>query len=266
MKYCRFQFNGQAQYGLVESVAGREAIVRILLTPPEEADGDMESLRTRRIEAIPLEEAALLAPVRPSKIVCVGRNYREHAAELGHEVPKDPLIFLKATSALLPPSGVVRRPKLSSRVDYEGELGVVIGKTCYQPAADVDIRQYILGYTCVNDVTARDLQEKDGQWSRAKGFDTFCPVGPVVTDEVDPWAGIGVITKVNGAVKQQGNTRDFIFNLEVVIRYIAQAMTLFPGDVIPSGTPSGVGPVIAGDNMEVSVEGVGTLKNSVADE
>jgi len=266
MKYCRFQFNGQAQYGLVESVAGREAIVRILLTPPEEADGDMESLRTRRIEAIPLEEAALLAPVRPSKIVCVGRNYREHAAELGHEVPKEPLIFLKATSALLPPSGVVRRPKLSSRVDYEGELGVVIGKTCYQPAADVDIRQYILGYTCVNDVTARDLQEKDGQWSRAKGFDTFCPVGPVVTDEVDPWAGIGVITKVNGAVKQQGNTRDFIFNLEVVIRYIAQAMTLFPGDVIPSGTPSGVGPVIAGDNMEVSVEGVGTLKNSVADE
>jgi 2-keto-4-pentenoate hydratase/2-oxohepta-3-ene-1,7-dioic acid hydratase in catechol pathway len=266
MKYCRFQFNGQAQYGLVESVAGREAIVRILLTPPEEADGDMESLRTRRIEAIPLEEAALLAPVRPSKIVCVGRNYREHAAELGHEVPKEPLIFLKATSALLPPSGVVRRPKLSSRVDYEGELGVVIGKTCYQPAADVDIRQYILGYTCVNDVTARDLQEKDGQWSRAKGFDTFCPVGPVVTDEVDPWAGIGVITKVNGAVKQQGNTRDFIFNLEVVIRYIAQAMTLFPGDVIPSGTPSGVGPVVAGDNMEVSVEGVGTLKNSVADE
>ncbi len=270
MRYCRFQFNGQAQYGLVESVAGRDAIVRILLTPPEEADGDLESLRTRRIEAIALEEAALLAPVRPSKIVCVGRNYREHAAELGHEVPKEPLIFFKPSSALLAPGGVVRRPKISERVDHEGELAVVIGKTCYQPAADVDIRQYILGYTCVNDVTARDLQNKDGQWTRAKGFDTFCPVGPVVTDEIDPCfavgAGVGVETRVNGAVRQQGNTRDFIFSLAVVIRHIAQAMTLFPGDLIPSGTPAGVGPVVAGDVMEVSVEGVGTLRNSVVDE
>jgi 2-keto-4-pentenoate hydratase/2-oxohepta-3-ene-1,7-dioic acid hydratase in catechol pathway len=266
MKYCRFQFNGQAQYGLVESVAGRDAIVRVLLTTPEEANGDMESLRTRKIEAIPLEEAILLPAVRPSKIVCVGRNYREHAAELGHEVPKEPLIFLKAPSALLAPGGVVRRPKISQRVDFEGELGVVIGKTCHQPAADADIRQYILGYTCVNDVTARDLQNTDGQWSRSKGFDTFCPVGPIVTDEVDPWAGIGVETRVNGAVKQNGNTRDFIFALDVVIRYIAQAMTLFPGDLIPTGTPSGVGPVVAGDVMEVTVEGVGTLKNSVVDE
>ena len=266
MKYCRFQLNGQAHHGLVESVAGREAIVRILLTPPEEAEGDMESLRTRKIEAIPLAEATLLPAVRPSKIVCVGRNYREHAAELGHEVPKEPLIFLKATSALLSPGGTVRRPKISQRVDYEGELGVVIGKTCYQPPADADIRQYILGYTCVNDVTARDLQNTDGQWSRAKGFDTFCPVGPVVTDEIDPWAGIGVETRVNSQVKQKGNTRDFIFNLDVVIRYIAQAMTLYPGDLIPSGTPSGVGPVVAGDVMEVTVEGVGTLKNSIVDE
>ena len=266
MRYCRFQFNGQAQYGLVESVAGRNAIVRILLTAPEEADGDMESLHTRKIESIPLEEAALLPPVRPSKIVCVGRNYREHAAELGHDVPQEPLIFLKATSALLPPGGTVRRPKISQRVDYEGELGVVIGKTCYQPAADADIKQYILGYTCVNDVTARDLQNKDNQWSRAKGFDTFCPVGPVVTDEIDPSAGVGVETRVNGAVKQSGNTRDFIFNLDTVIRHIAQAMTLFPGDLIPSGTPAGVGPLVTGDVVEVSVEGVGTLRNSVVDE
>jgi 2-keto-4-pentenoate hydratase/2-oxohepta-3-ene-1,7-dioic acid hydratase in catechol pathway len=228
MKYCRFQWNGEAHYGLVESVAGHDSIVRLLLTPTEEADGDMESLRTRRVEAIPLAEAALLPPVRPSKIVCVGRNYREHAAELGHDVPKEPLIFLKATSALLAPGGTVRRPKLSQRVDHEGELGVVIGKTCYQPAPGADIRQYILGYTCVNDVTARDLQNKDGQWSRAKGFDTFCPVGPLVTDEIDPWAGIGVETRVNGDIRQQGNTRDFIFTLDVVIRYIAQAMTLFP--------------------------------------
>lgn len=266
MKYCRFQSNGQAQYGLVESVAGRDAIVRILLTPPEEANGDMESLRTRRIEAIPLEEAALLPPVRPSKIVCMGRNYREHAAELGNEVPKEPLLFFKPASSLLAPGGTVRRPKLSERVDFEGELGVVIGKTCYKPAEDADIRSYILGYTCVNDVTARDLQKKDGQWTRAKGFDTFCPVGPVVTDEIDPWAGVNVGARVNGVEKQHGNTRDFIFTLDVLIRYIAQAMTLFPGDLIPSGTPSGVGPLVAGDVVEVSVEGVGTLKNPVVDE
>lgn len=266
MRYCRFQFNGEAHYGLVESVAGRDAIVRILVTAPEQADGDMESLRTRRIEAIPLEQAALLPPVRPSKIVCIGRNYREHAAELGHDVPAEPLIFLKATSALLSPGGMVRRPKISERVDYEGELGIVIGKTCYQPPADADIRQYILGYTCVNDVTARDLQKKDGQWSRAKGFDTFCPVGPVVTDEIDPWAGVTVETRVNGEVRQNGNTRDLIFTLDAVIRHIAQAMTLFPGDLIPSGTPSGVGPLNSGDTVEVSVAGVGTLKNNVVNE
>jgi 2-keto-4-pentenoate hydratase/2-oxohepta-3-ene-1,7-dioic acid hydratase in catechol pathway len=268
MKYCRFLLNDQAHYGLVESVAGRESIMRILLAAPEESDGDVEDLRTRRIETIALEEAALLAPARPSKIVCVGRNYREHAAELGHEVPKEPLLFFKPTSALLAPGGVVRRPKISERVDYEGELCVVIGKTCYQPPADEDVRQFILGYTCLNDVTARDLQNKDGQWARAKGFDTSCPVGPVVVgaQDVDPWAGVGVETRVNGGVRQSGNTRDFIFALDVVIRYIAQAMTLFPGDLISTGTPAGVGPVVAGDVIEVSVEGVGTLRNSVVDE
>jgi 2-keto-4-pentenoate hydratase/2-oxohepta-3-ene-1,7-dioic acid hydratase in catechol pathway len=266
MKYCRFQFNGQAQYGLVESAAGRDVIHRVLLAPPEEADGDVEGLRTRRIEPVVMADAALLAPVRPSKIVCIGRNYREHAAELGHDVPEEPLLFLKAPSALLAPGGVVRRPKISQRVDHEGELGVIIGKTCYQPAADADVRQFILGYTCLNDVTARDLQNKDGQWSRAKGFDTFCPAGPVVTDEIDPWAGIGLETRVNGSVRQQGNTRDLIFALDVVIRHIAQAMTLFPGDFIATGTPSGVGPLVAGDVVEVTVEGVGTLRNSVVDE
>ena len=266
MKYCRFEVNGQAQYGLVESVGGRDAIVRVLLTAPEESGGDVEGLRTRRIEPIALDEARLLTPVRPSKIVCVGRNYREHAAELGHDVPQEPLLFLKAPSALLAPGGTVRRPKISQRVDHEGELGVVIGKSCHQPAADEDVRQYILGYTCLNDVTARDLQNKDGQWSRAKGFDTFCPVGPVVVDGLDPWAGVGVETRVNGAVRQSGNTRDFIFSLDVVIRHIAQAMTLFPGDLIATGTPEGVGPVVAGDTIEVSIAGIGSLRNTVADQ
>jgi len=266
MKYCRFQHHDGEQYGLVESVAGREEITRLLATPPEDVGGDMEDLRTTRMAHIPLVEAVLLPPVRPSKIVCVGRNYREHAAELGHEVPTEPLIFFKPTTALNSPGGTIRRPRISSRTDYEGELGVVIGKRCYKLGETEDVRAYILGYTCVDDFTARDLQNKDGQWTRAKGFDTFCPVGPVVTDEIDPWAGVGVQTRVNGEVRQDGNTRDFIFALDAVLRYISQVMTLLPGDLIATGTPQGVGPVVGGDVVEVSVEGVGTLRNPVADE
>lgn len=266
MKYCRFHLNGQAQYGLVEPVAGRETIMRILLTPPEESDGDVEGLRSRRIDPIALEEAELLPPVRPTKIVCVGRNYKAHAEELGHEIPTEPILFLKPNSALLAPGGVVRRPKISQRVDYEAELCIVIGKKCHHLADDEDVRSYILGYTCLNDVTARDLQKKDGQWTRGKSFDTFCPVGPVVADGIDPWAGVGVETRVNGGVRQAGNTRNFLFPVEVVMRHTARVMTLFPGDLIATGTPEGVGPVVAGDVMEVSVDGIGILRNSVADE
>jgi 2-keto-4-pentenoate hydratase/2-oxohepta-3-ene-1,7-dioic acid hydratase in catechol pathway len=266
MKYCRFQLDGQAQYGLVESVAGKDEITRLLLRPPEEASGDIEDLPTKRTDRLPFSEATLLTPVRPPKIVCVGRNYREHAAELGNEVPAEPLIFFKPPSSLLAPGQQIRRPKLSQRVDYEGELALVIGRKCYKAGAEEDVRPYILGYTCLNDVTARDLQKKDGQWTRAKGFDTFCPVGPLVTDEIDPWAGVGVETRVNGAVRQQGNTRDFIFPLDVIIRYITEVMTLLPGDLIATGTPQGVGPVVAGELIEVSIEGVGTLRNPVVDE
>ncbi len=246
MKYCRFQQNTQAHYGLVESVAGRDAIVRILLTPPEEAGGDVESLRTRRIEPIAMEEAILLPPVTPSKIVCVGRNYREHAAELGNEVPTEPLLFFKPPSSLLAPGGTIVRPRVSERTDYEGELGVVIARRCHKLPDGEDTRPYILGYTCVNDFTARDLQNKDGQWARAKGFDTFCPIG--------------------GEARQSGNTRDFIFSLGVILRYISQIMTLEPGDLIATGTPKGVGPVMAGDVVEVAIEGIGVLRNPVADE
>src|ERR1700674_4472263 len=246
MKYCAFDLNGKSQYGLVETIAGAEHITRLLLKPPEQDGGDIEDLPSKRMDPLALAGAKLLVPVRPSKIVCVGRNYREHAAELQHEVPSEPLLFFKPPSSLLAPGDEIRRPMLSHRVDYEGELGVVIGKKCYKPAADEDVRPYILGYTCVNDVTARDLQNKDGQWTRAKGFDTFCPVGPLVTDEIDPWTGIGVETRVNGGVRQQGNTSDFIFALDVIIRHIAQVMTLFPGDLIATGTPAGVGPVVPG--------------------
>jgi len=260
MKYCRFQQSGRTQFGVVESAAGNEVIAGIVSDPF--AIGE---LRPKKISAIPIGEAVLLAPVQPSKIVCVGRNYREHAAELGHEVPKEPLIFLKPPSALLGPGEKIVRPRISARVDHEGELAVVIGKKCRNLREDEDVRDYIRGYTCVNDVTARDLQNKDGQWTRAKGFDTFCPAGPVVSDEIDPWAGVGVETRVNGNIRQQGNTRDFIFALDVVIRHIAQVMTLLPGDLIATGTPSGVGPLVAGDVVEVTVKGVGTLRNAVAD-
>jgi 2-keto-4-pentenoate hydratase/2-oxohepta-3-ene-1,7-dioic acid hydratase in catechol pathway len=266
MKYCRFQRNGSAAYGLVESVAGQDIITRLLVTPPEEVGGDMEDLHTKRMDHIPLAESVLLVPVRPSKILCVGRNYREHAVELGNEVPAEPLIFFKPTTALNSPGATIRRPRISQRTDYEGELGVVMGKSCYKLGDGEDVRPYILGYTCVDDFTARDLQKKDGQWTRAKGFDTFCPVGPVVTDEIDPWAGIGVRTSVNGEVRQNGNTRDFLFPIETLIRYISHVMTLLPGDLIATGTPEGVGPAVAGDVIEVSVEGIGTLCNPVTDE
>jgi len=276
MRYCRFSLNGASHYGLVESVAGVDSITRTFLQPPSTSDGDLEGLPSRRIDRIPFAEAALVAPVEPSKIVCVGRNYREHAAELGHDVPTEPLIFLKAPTALLAPGGTILRPKISARTDYEGELGVVIGRRCRHLREDDDVRSYILGYTCVNDFTARDLQTKDGQWTRAKGFDTFCPVGPLVTDArsnesgeggaVDPWKGVQVETRVNGEVRQSGNTRDFIFALDVVLRFITQVMTLYPGDLIATGTPSGVGPVVAGDVIEVSIPGVGALRNPVADE
>jgi 2-keto-4-pentenoate hydratase/2-oxohepta-3-ene-1,7-dioic acid hydratase in catechol pathway len=266
MKYCRFELNGHAQYALVESVAGHEVITRVLLTPPEQGGGEIEDLPSKRMDHIRLAEASLLAPVRPSKIVCVGRNYRDHAAELGHDVPAEPLLFFKPPSSLLGAAHSIRRPGLSQRVDHEGELGVIIGKTCYRLAPDADVRSYVLGYTCVNDVTARDLQNKDGQWTRAKGFDTFCPVGPVVTDDIDPWRGVGVETRVNSEIRQQGNTRDFIFTLDAVVRHISQVMTLLPGDLISTGTPKGVGPLLSGDVVEVTAEGVGTLRNPVVDE
>src|SRR6266849_5229830 len=268
MKYCRFEFNGSAHYGLVETAAGNneDEITRLLLQAPQGSDGDVEGLPSRRMDRIPLAQASLVPPVQPSKIVCVGRNYREHAAELGNEVPQEPLLFFKPPSSLLPPGGTILRPKVSARTDYEGELGVVIARRCHRLAESEDVRPYILGYTCVNDVTARDLQNKDSQWTRAKGFDTFCPVGPVVSDEVDPWAGVLVEARVNGEIRQHGSTQDFIFALDVVIRHISQCMTLLPGDLVLTGTPQGVGPLLAGDVVEVSVAGVGTLRNPVVDE
>lgn len=261
MRYCRFIHHGAVRFGLVERAAGRDTITHLARSEDLSTGFAFESIR-----AIPVEEVRLLAPVRPSKIVCVGRNYGAHARELGNEVPQEPLIFLKPPSAVIGPGETIVRPHISARVDHEGELGVVIARSSRELKEDEDVRPYILGYTCVNDVTARDLQNKDGQWTRAKGFDTFCPVGPLVSDELDPWTGLQIELSVNGRPRQSGNTRDLIFPLDVVIRYIAQVMTLEPGDLISTGTPEGVGPLVAGDIVEVAVEGLGTLKNPVADQ
>jgi 2-keto-4-pentenoate hydratase/2-oxohepta-3-ene-1,7-dioic acid hydratase in catechol pathway len=262
MKFCRYQVNDVVRYGLIESSKGDDTVIRAIGHLP----ADPSDFARGESVTLPLGTLRLLAPVSPSKIVCIGRNYREHAKELNHAVPTEPLIFLKPPSAVLAPGETILRPvSLSQRVDHEGELGVVIGKRCSGLKEAEDVREFILGYTCVNDVTARDLQNKDGQWSRAKGFDTFCPIGPVVVAGLDPWTGIRVQTRVNGDLRQDGTTADFIFSLDVILRYISQVMTLEPGDVIATGTPAGVSPLLAGDVVEISVEGVGTLRNPVAD-
>lgn len=211
-----------------------------------------------------LEEVQLLAPVTPTKIACVGRNYAEHAAELGNEVPAEPLIFLKPPSSLIGPNQPVVYPSISERVDHEGELAVVIGKRC-RNVAEADALQYVFGYTVANDVTARDLQKKDGQWARAKGFDTFAPVGPWIDTAFDP-TNCTVRCLVNGEVRQQGATSLMIYPIARIIAHITRFMTLEPGDLILTGTPSGVGPVRPGDVMTVEVEGLGAISNPVVAE
>ena len=210
-----------------------------------------------------LSEVKLLPPCVPSKIVCVGRNYAEHAAELGNDPPKEPLIFLKPPSSILAPGDPIILTPQSERVDYEGELAIVIGKTCSRLKSAADAKSYILGYTCLNDVTARDLQKKDVQFTRAKGFDTFCPFGPFIESELD-LSRVTLETFVNGARRQSARIAEMIFPVDVIIQWISQVMTLLPGDVVATGTPSGVGPLAAGDVVEVAVSGVGTLRNPVA--
>ena len=204
----------------------------------------------------------ILEPVAPSKIVCVGRNYREHAAELGNKMPDEPLLFLKAPSAIISSGEEIVLPSASQQVEHEGELGVVIGRVARNIASDEDPLSYVLGYTCVNDVTARDLQRKDVQFTRGKSFDTFCPVGPWIETEIDP-QNVTVETRVNGEVKQKGNTADMAFPVAFLIRYISEIMTLYPGDLIATGTPAGVSRMKSGDTVEVEVSGIGVLRNRV---
>jgi 2-keto-4-pentenoate hydratase/2-oxohepta-3-ene-1,7-dioic acid hydratase in catechol pathway len=213
----------------------------------------------------PVVDVRLLAPVLPSKVVAIGRNYLEHARETGSEPPAEPLIFLKPSTAVVGPGDSIVRPvHLSQRVDYEGELAIVFGRLCRDvPAARVP--EVIFGYTCANDVTARDLQAKDGQWSRAKGFDTFCPLGPWIETALDP-ADVRLTTTVNGEVKQDARTSLLIHDITTLVTYVTAVMTMLPGDVLLTGTPAGIGPVQAGDTVSVSVEGIGELTNRVVDE
>lgn len=207
-----------------------------------------------------LDEVEILAPVEPGKVVCVGLNYAKHAKELHMEPPKEPIIFLKPPTAVIGPGRDIVIPPSSSQVDYEGEMAVVIGERCRNVSAK-DAHDYILGYTNFNDVTARDLQRRDGQWTRAKSFDTFAPMGPYVV-EADP-SSLKIKTRVNGSLRQSCDTSDLIFSVPELIEFISEIMTLLPGDVIATGTPPGVGPLKAGDCVEVEVDGLSTLKNGV---
>ena len=203
-----------------------------------------------------------LFPSLPSKIVCVGRNYAEHAIELGNQVPTEPLLFLKAPSALISDGQPIVIPPQSVQVEHEGELAVIIGRTCSRLTDSDDPFEYVYGYTCLNDVTARDLQKRDVQFTRAKSFDSFCPVGPIVAKDLDV-SDLHVTTRVNGELRQDGRTLQMVFPVDFLIRYISNMMTLMAGDIIATGTPSGVSKMVSGDICEIEVEGVGVLRNEV---
>jgi len=214
-------------------------------------------------ETFLLEDVRLLAPVIPrSKVVCVGKNYADHAAEMGGEVPDEPIIFIKPNTSVIGPNDIIQWPSSSERIDHEAELAVVISKICKEVPRE-KAKDVIFGYTVANDVTARDLQKKDGQWSRAKGFDTFCPIGPWIDTEFVPGSQL-VTATVDGELKQSAPLSDMVFDVPFIIEFVTKVMTLLPGDVILTGTPSGIGPMNAGGEVEVAVEGLGSLKNKVS--
>ena len=248
-QYLRFEHAGITQYGIVHG--GRVFALQ----------GDAYGEHNQSTISYSLDEIRVLTPCAPSKIVCVGLNYRSHAEELDLRIPDEPLLFLKPPSALVADQeDVVYWPGIT-RLDYEGEIAVVIGKTCHR-VTEAAAYKYIFGYTIANDITARDLQQKDGQWTRGKGFDTFLPLGRTITREINP-ADLRVQTYVNGVVKQDGRTSDLIFPIPSLVSFISHVMTLHPGDVIISGTPSGIGPLQVGDVVEVRIEGLGSLTNKV---
>jgi 2-keto-4-pentenoate hydratase/2-oxohepta-3-ene-1,7-dioic acid hydratase in catechol pathway len=213
-------------------------------------------------KGVPISDVFLLPPVNPSKIVAIGRNYKDHAAEMGKPLPEEPLIFLKPPSAVVGPNEIIVYPSMSKQVDYEGELAVVIRKKARLLVENDDVQDYILGYSCFNDVTARDLQRKDVQFTRGKSFDTFAAMGPCIATEIDPSA-LRLKTFLNGKLKQSANTKNLIFPIPYLLMFISQIMTLNPGDVIATGTPAGIGPMAPGDRVDIQIEGIGVLSNKV---
>jgi 2-keto-4-pentenoate hydratase/2-oxohepta-3-ene-1,7-dioic acid hydratase in catechol pathway len=255
MKFCRFTpLTPAAAPSILFGVIEAETV--------HEISGAPWTSWTKGQRQWPLAEVRMAAPVQPSKIVCVGKNYSAHAAEMGGEVPKEPLIFLKPPTSIIGPEESVILPRYSQRVEHEGELAMVIGRRCSHLPDDESALSYVLGYSCLNDVTARDLQKSDVQFTRAKGFDTFCPVGPHIETAVDPRDTL-VQTFVNGQKRQSGNTSLMVYPCEFLVRWISRMMTLEPGDLIATGTPAGVGPLLAGDEVEVRVAGIGVLRNRV---
>ncbi|MDN3310646.1 fumarylacetoacetate hydrolase family protein [Microbacterium oryzae] len=253
MKIARFSHNQAITYGILD---GSELVV--LAGDPLFAGFETTGAR------VPVSEVTLLAPVIPrSKVVAVGRNYRDHAAELGNDVPAEPLLFLKPNTSVIGPGDAIVRPALSDDTQFEGELAIVIGRIAKNVAVE-DALSVVFGYTIANDVTARDLQRTDGQWSRAKGFDTFCPLGPAIETDFDLANGT-LITRLNGDVKQEAPLSDMIFDVPTIIAHVSEAFTLLPGDVILTGTPAGVGPFVAGDAIEVEIPGLGILRNTARD-
>lgn len=249
MKLIRFEHNSKVYYGEVHD----KFIYKI--------SGDIFGDYKLTDDKVLLDDVKILSPVHPSKIVCVGLNYKKHQAEMNEEATY-PKFFIKPSTCVIGYGDEIILPSSSKRVDYEAELAVVIKKTAKNIKENENINDYILGYTCLNDVTARDLQSIDGQWTRAKSFDTFAPIGPIVTDEVEP-ENLEIKLLLNGEVKQHSNTNNFIWNIDFLIREISNIMTLLPGDVVSTGTPSGIGPMKEGDIVEVSIEKIGVLKNYV---
>ncbi len=254
MKICHFIHNDRDYWGALSN--GRIFPFPDTDDIPEGA-GDLNL--TRSVDAGTVK---FLPPMTPSKIVCIGRNYAEHAAELGNAMPTEPLIFLKAPSALMTEGGVIRIPEQSDQVEHEAELAIVIAKTCSKLTDADDPFEYVMGYTCLNDVTARDVQRRDVQFTRGKSFDTFCPVGAFVETEADP-SDLRVVCRVNGVVRQDARTSQMAFPVDYLIRYVSNQMTLYSGDIIATGTPSGVSKLNPGDVCEVEIENVGTLTNTV---
>lgn len=250
MKIVRYIFEGKESYGVLENGTVRE-------TAGEPYNGIRFTKRT-----VPLDAVRLLAPVRPGNIVAVGLNYKQHSKELAMDLPDEPLVFSKAPSAVLGPYGKIVKPDACRRLDYEAELAVIIKKTC-EKVKEEDANDYILGYTCLNDVTARDIQGRESQWLRAKGFYTFCPIGPWIETDIDP-ADLRIRAVLNGKTMQDDRTSNMIFSVPHLIAHISHFMGLMPGDVIATGTPGGIGPMESGDEIRIVIEGMGELVNTVA--